>query len=130
MGKRIDGMVPRNTLKKQKGPSKKNEEVYPSKPIYVSDQEMKDMNGYVVNGVYRLKPKDDHNRLFLQAHWYIANGNEVKARQILKTLGLPSRNVKAYIEGEQSLQRRKPEDSGFNNLFNKPMPEEFRVRGN
>jgi hypothetical protein len=130
MSKRIDGLVPRGIFKEPKGPSKHKEEVYTSKPINVSDQELKDMNGYIINGVFRIKPEDDHNRLILQAQWYIANKNEVKAREVLKKAGLTSRRVKAYIDCEKSLQRRKPEDSGFNNLYNKPMPEDFRVRGN
>ena len=129
MSKRIDGLVPTGTLKKPKGPSKKNEEVYTSKPINVSGEELDNMNGYIINGIFRLKPEDNHNRLLLQAQWYIANNNEVKAREVLRKSGLTARRVKAYIDCEKSLQRRKPEDSGFNNLFNKPMPEEFRVRG-
>ena len=130
MTKRIDGLVPTGTLKKPKGPSKKNEEVYTSKPINVSGEELDNMNGYIINGVFRLKPEDNHNRLLLQAQWYIANNNEVKAREVLRKSGLTARRVKAYIDCEKSLQRRKPEDSGFNELHNKPMPEIFRVVGN
>ena len=35
MTKRIDGLVPIGIVKKAKGPSKKSEEVYTSKPIFV-----------------------------------------------------------------------------------------------
>jgi len=129
MSKRIDGLVPTGTLKKPKGPSKKNEEVYTSKPINVSGEELDNMNGYIINGVFRLKPEDNHNRLLLQAQWYIANNNEFKAREVLRKAGLTAKKVRAYIDCEKSLQKRKPMESGFNNLFNKPMPEEFRVRG-
>jgi len=129
MGKRIDGMVPRNTLKKQKGPSKKDEPVFSSEHRYVSDQELEEMNGYIINGVFRLEPEDNHNRLLLQAHWYIANENEVKAREVLRKSGLTSKQVKGYIDCEKSLQRRRPMESGFDELHNKPMPEKFRVVG-
>ena len=44
MTKRIDGLVPIGIVKKAKGPSKKSEEVYTSKPIFVSGDELKDMN--------------------------------------------------------------------------------------
>ena len=84
MTKRIDGLVPIGIVKKAKGPSKKSEEVYTSKPIFVSGEELKDMNGYIINGVFRLKPEDNHNRLLLQAQWYIANNNEFKAREVLR----------------------------------------------
>ena len=42
----------------------------------------------ITNGVIRLNPDDDNNRLLLQVHYYLANNNEVKAREILRTLGL------------------------------------------
>ena len=130
MTKRIDGIIEVRTSKKRKGPSKSTGDVFSKEPISVSKEELNDTNGFIVNGVFRLKPNDDNNRLLLQTHWYIANNNEVKAREILRKLGFNARTRKAYIEDEKSLYKRKPCDSGFMDLHNKPMPQEFRVRGN
>ena len=112
-----------------KGPSKSN---YFAKrePMDVSADQLNDLNGFITNGVFRLRPNDDNNRLLLQVNWYLANKNEVKARRILRTLGLTAKKTKNYIDEEKSLQRRRPEDSGFMELHNKPMPENFTVRGN
>jgi hypothetical protein len=101
MTKRKDGIVIVSTFKKTKGPSKSTVSSM-KEPIQTSKEELDDMNGFIVNGVFRLKPNDDNNRLLLQ---------------------------KAYIEDEKSLYKRKPFDSGFMELHNKPMPSEFRVRG-
>tara|TARA_R100000963_G_C4583821_1_gene63720 strand:+ start:121 stop:510 length:390 start_codon:yes stop_codon:yes gene_type:complete len=128
MTKRKDGIVIVSTFKKTKGPSKSTVSSM-KEPIQTSKEELDDMNGFIVNGVFRLKPNDDNNRLLLQTNWYIANNNEVKAREILRKLGFNARTRKAYIEDEKSLYKRKPFDSGFMELHNKPMPSEFRVRG-
>jgi len=48
----------------------------------------------------------------------------------MKSLGFPSRMIKAYINDEQDLQKEKPEVSGYLKYKNNPMPEEFKVRGN
>jgi len=117
------------STRKEKGPSKSNFWVK-KKPINVSADELKELNGFITNGVFRLNPDDDNNRLLLQVHYYLANNNEVKAREILRTLGLTARKIKAYIDDEKSLQRRRPEESGFINYNNQPMPVEYRVRGN
>jgi|TARA_R100000935_G_scaffold38588_1_gene59791 hypothetical protein len=112
-----------------KGPSKSNY-IVKREPLEVSANQLNDMNGFITNGVFRLRPDDDNNRLLLQVNWYLANHNEFQARHILRSLGLTAKKIKNYIEEEKSLQRRRPEESGFIELHNNPMPEEYRVRGN
>ena len=129
MGKRIDGLVPRVINKKPKGPSKVPKS-YTKEPITVSQGQLNELNSDVIEGVYKLLPEDDTNRYLLQANYWIANDNQFKARAILKGLGLKAKTIKTYIEDEASLQKRKPELSGFNDYCNKPMPQEFIVRSN
>ena len=112
-----------------KGPSKSNY-IVKREPLEVSANQLNDMNGFITNGFFRLIPDDYNNRLLLQVNWYLANHNEFQARHILRSLGLTAKKIKNYIEEEKSLQRRRPEESGFIELHNNPMPEEYRVRGN
>ena len=79
-----------------KGPSKSN---YFAKrePMDVSADQLNDLNGFITNGVFRLRPNDDNNRLLLQVNWYLANKNEVKARSILRTLGLTAKKTKTIL---------------------------------
>ena len=129
MSKRIDGLIPRGIIKKHKGPSKNLEDLL--KRTNTSLSRKINQYGFLLNdGLCRLLPVNDHNRYLLQANYWIANNNQFKARNILKGLGLKSKMIKQYIDEEISLQKRKPEQSGFNNYFQKDMPEEFIVRTN
>jgi hypothetical protein len=96
----------------------------------VSQEELNIYGAILNDGLFVLLPNNDHNRYLLQANYWIANNNHFKARNILKGLGLKSKMVKQYIDGEVSLQKRKPELSGFNQYFQKSMPTEFTVRTN
>ena len=129
MSKRIDGLIPRGIIKKHKGPSKELK-TYSREPIQVSQGEINQYGFLLNDGLCRLLPVNDHNRYLLQANYWIANNNQFKARNILKGLGLKSKMIKQYIDEEISLQKRKPEQSGFNNYFQKDMPQEFIVRTN
>ena len=130
MGKRIDGLKPTGTQKKPKGKSKQMQS-YTNETLRVSAGQLNELGGTVDSqGLFRLMPVNDDNKYLLQANYYIANKNQFKARQILKGLGMTSKQIKHYIDGEVSLQNRKPESSGFNDYFNQPMPEEYIVRTN
>ena len=85
----------------------------------------------VIDGTFVFgPPKNDKERLLNQVNYWVANDNLVKARMIMKSLGFPSRMIKAYINDEQDLQKEKPEVSGYYRYKNKPMPETFKVVGN
>jgi len=129
MTKRIDGLTPRWTLKKLKGPAKELK-TYTREPLKVTAGDLQKTGGVIINGVYRLLPVSNINKYMLQANYWIANNNQFKARQILKGLGMRSKNIKSYIDEEVSLQKRRPVLSGFNEYFQNPMPSEFNVRVN
>ena len=84
----------------------------------------------LVDNCFVLGTKTDKEKLLNQVGYWIANDNLVKARAILKGLGMPHKMLKAYINDEQDLQRERPETSGHNLYKNNPMPKEFIVRGN
>ena len=126
MGKRIDGLIPTGINKKAKGPSKKLKS-YTKEPIKVSQEELSKVGGTIdEDQMFILKPVDNNNRGLLQASYWIANGNQVKARKTLKGLGLRSKRGKEYIESEIDLQRKYPEK--FEHLINKPMPKEYEMK--
>ena len=101
------------------------------KTIKVKAGELNELGSMVDSkGLFRILPVSDTNKYFLQVNYYLANNNQFKARQILKGLGMKAKDIKIYIDEEVSLQKRIPDRSGFNDYFNKPMQEEFIVRGN
>jgi len=134
MSKRIDGLVPTGIIKKEKGPSKSNtRETFGKRPISAEEEKhiCETYNVSVVDNTFVAgPPKNDKERLLQQVSYWIANDNLVKARMIMKSLGFPSRMIKAYINDEQDLQKEKPEVSGYYRYKNKPMPETFKVVGN
>jgi hypothetical protein len=75
-------------------------------------------------------PKTDQQRLINQVSFYLANGNQVKSREILKSLNFTSKMIRAYINDELALQKNHPKDSGYLKYKNNPMPKEFIVKGN
>ena len=64
-------------------------------------------------------------KLINQAYYWIANGNEKKARKLLKLTGLSSSQVKQYVEDEVRLQYRNPKE--VEKYKNKPLPEELKL---
>lgn len=64
-------------------------------------------------------------KLVNQAHYWIANDNEKKARKLLKLCGLSSSQVKEYVEDEVRLQYRNPKE--VEKYKNKPLPEELKL---
>jgi len=75
-------------------------------------------------------PNYDNNcRLLNQAHYFVANYNFVKAEETLRATGMNEDEVKNYIKEEYTLQKKHPLGSGFNEWNNKPMPEEFKLKG-
>ena len=134
MSKRIDGLVPRGVHKEPKGPTKnKPRETFGKRPISPEEEQhiCETYNVSVVDNTFVAgPPQNDKERLLQQVSYWIANDNLVQVRTIMKSLGFPSRMIKAYINDEQDLQKEQPEISGYSKFKNNPMPEEFRVRGN
>ena len=75
-------------------------------------------------------PKTDKERLLNQVSYWLANDNQFKSREVLKSLNFTSKMIRAYINDELSYQKEHPKDSGHLEYKNKPMPENFKVRGN
>jgi hypothetical protein len=126
MSKKIDVIVNRGKYKKSKGPSKELK-TYTKEPIKVSQEVLSEVGGMIDDDkMFILKPVDNNNRGLLQASYWIVNGNQVKARQTLKGLGVRSKRSKAYIESELDLLRKFPKK--FEHLINKPMPKEYEFK--
>ena len=93
----------------------------------MSQEELSKSGGMInENKCFIIKPVNNNNRGLLQATYWIANGNQVKARQILKGLGLRARHTKSFIDEELRLQRKYPEQA--EHLINQPMPKEYEFK--
>ena len=116
-----------NYLQKRKKLSKRTtlEEVL-RQPIMVSQEELDEVGGVIEDKCFIVKPVNNHNRGLLQATYWVVNGNQFKARETLKGLGLRSKRIKMFINGELSLHKKYPEQ--VEHLINKPMPKEYEMK--
>jgi|TARA_R100001530_G_scaffold91843_1_gene63839 hypothetical protein len=134
MSKKVDVVVNRGIHKTPKGPSKSRPRETFGKHSMTPEQVdhvCETYNVEVKNNCFVMgPPKNDGERMINQANYWIANGNQVKARENLKAINFTSKMIKAYINDELEVQKEHPEESGYLQFKDKPMPEEFRVRGN
>jgi len=117
------------TLKEElRQPKKVSQEDLDKFGISLREVDTELLNGMVV-GKYsaEILPTNNHNKGILQTCYWIANNNLFKARETLKGLGFRNKFIKAFIDDEISLQKLHPEE--FSQFIDKPMPEEFELRG-
>lgn len=116
-----------NYLVKRRNPSKDlTHEEKVRQPIKVSQEQVDRAGGMIKDKCFIIKPVDNNNRGLLQATYWIANGNQVKARKTLRGLGLTSRVTKSFIDEELRLHRKFPEQ--VEHLINQPMPMEYEYK--
>jgi hypothetical protein len=130
MTKRIDGLIPTGKFKRIKGPAKELK-TYTREPLKVTKGELDYLGGTIEDGMFRILPTCDHNKLLLQANFWLANGSHYKARQTLKGLGMRAKSIKTYIDEEVRLQKKYPSKSMANFYRNiEVLPSEYIVRSN
>ena len=82
-------------------------------------------DGLVENIVYQPPSNTFEQKMICQAIYYVANNEQRKARDCLKSIGMSSFNAKGWIKEEQAVQKRNPSEK--EKYFQKPMPNEFKV---
>ena len=126
-GKLSLGYEPNYLQKRKKPPKRLTLEEKLRQPIKVSQEELDKAGGTIdEDKCFIIKPVNNNNRGLLQATYWIANGNQVKARKTLRGLGLKSRVTKSFIDEELRLHRKYPEQ--VEHLINKPMPKEYEMK--
>lgn len=116
-----------NYMVKRRKPSKDlTHEEKLRQPIKISQEELNEVGGVIKDKCFIIKPTNNNNRGLLQATYWIANGNQVKARETLKGLGFTARKTKSFVDEELRLHRKYPEQ--IEHLINQPMPKEYEFK--
>jgi len=101
------------------------------KPLKVTKGELDYLGGNIEDGMFRILPTCDHNKLLLQANYWIANKSMGKAIRCLQGLDFTSKYIKEYIGEELRLQCKYPSKSMANFYRNiGHLPSDFIPRSN